>query len=541
MDGGDWGPPGEGPYALDRRERERERDQDDNHPGVIPWRRRSSPSPPMPPSLTSAGRKGCDSGAGGGGSSGGGGCGVTSAPIIGLPPLTSVPQSALLPLPYSATAAAAVRQLKALSQAAAIATAAATEAVSGGEASAAGETAMDADGACGDEAQAGTYRARVSVAATTDSPAALRSSRKRGASAILAAAAEASGGVNEPQASKRSRGLGSLERGSSLLLQWKDAIEAGVAPASQHGSQQQQHPMLKQQRQRWESPQASEAAAVPALAPAAAALLAAANVESHSRSRRAAPRGQPPRRGLPHSEAQPSASEESDGGNGEDEEEDPTASGEAAEAAAGDDEDSGGVAAALDRVASSSLQAGTPQPRAKPRQRANAGKFKSKPIRHPSKITNVVRNAGAILLMIGRNPKVYEKQLRHTFGNNPDTSKALRLLGEQGKVVRSGMGYRMHPYYYTLTPCGVEEYERQLREQGPSYAFALSMGVQLPASDEPTDAPAAAAAAVAVGAVAAAVPKLEPAEDGRQQGGVETLAGGVQEGAAALPATAECG
>lgn len=44
-----------------------------------------------------------------------------------------------------------------------------------------------------------------------------------------------------------------------------------------------------------------------------------------------------------------------------------------------------------------------------------------------TQITNVVRNAGAILLMIGRSPCVYEKQLRATFGNNPDTSKALRL------------------------------------------------------------------------------------------------------------------
>ncbi len=41
-------------------------------------------------------------------------------------------------------------------------------------------------------------------------------------------------------------------------------------------------------------------------------------------------------------------------------------------------------------------------------------------------ITNVVRNAGAILLMIGHST-MYEKQLRATFGNNPDTSKALRL------------------------------------------------------------------------------------------------------------------
>jgi hypothetical protein len=38
-----------------------------------------------------------------------------------------------------------------------------------------------------------------------------------------------------------------------------------------------------------------------------------------------------------------------------------------------------------------------------------------------------VRNAGAIVLMINSQPRVYEKQLRSTFGNNPDTSKALRL------------------------------------------------------------------------------------------------------------------
>ncbi|EFJ49650.1 hypothetical protein VOLCADRAFT_117105 [Volvox carteri f. nagariensis] len=123
---------------------------------------------------------------------------------------------------------------------------------------------------------------------------------------------------------------------------------------------------------------------------------------------------------------------------------------------------------------------------ARPKHRGRVGviKARSKPNRHPSKISNVIRNAGAILLMIGHSPMVYEKQLRATFGNNPDTSKALRLLEEQGKVMRGGLGYRMHPYHYTLTPIGRKEYERQLAEQGPSHAFALAMGVNLPGAEE---------------------------------------------------------
>ncbi|GLI62174.1 hypothetical protein VaNZ11_004757 [Volvox africanus] len=134
--------------------------------------------------------------------------------------------------------------------------------------------------------------------------------------------------------------------------------------------------------------------------------------------------------------------------------------------------------------------------RQKPRARGTMNKLKSKPNRHPSKISNVIRNAGAILLMIGagRTSEMYEKQLRATFGNNPDTSKALRLLEEQGKVRREGKGYRMHPFSYKLTPVGRIEYERLLAEAGPSYLFARFMGVHLPPSSTSTS-PAAAAAA----------------------------------------------
>ncbi|GIL50968.1 hypothetical protein Vafri_7043 [Volvox africanus] len=148
----------------------------------------------------------------------------------------------------------------------------------------------------------------------------------------------------------------------------------------------------------------------------------------------------------------------------------------------GGDAFSGGDAGGAAPTASSRRQ--------KPRARGTMNKLKSKPNRHPSKISNVIRNAGAILLMIGagRTSEMYEKQLRATFGNNPDTSKALRLLEEQGKVKREGKGYRMHPFSYKLTPVGRVEYERLLAEAGPSYMFALFMGVHLP---PPSTSPAA--------------------------------------------------
>ena len=53
---------------------------------------------------------------------------------------------------------------------------------------------------------------------------------------------------------------------------------------------------------------------------------------------------------------------------------------------------------------------------------------------------------------------VAERMIRDKLGNNPDTSKSLRRLALEGKVVRHGMGGRGEPFRYELTPLGKEIY-----------------------------------------------------------------------------------
>ncbi|KAG2448534.1 hypothetical protein HYH02_006425 [Chlamydomonas schloesseri] len=90
-------------------------------------------------------------------------------------------------------------------------------------------------------------------------------------------------------------------------------------------------------------------------------------------------------------------------------------------------------------------------------------------IRRPGQIPNVVAAAASILLQLKPGVKAFEKTFRQEFGNNPDTSKALRLLMERGHVVRSGRGFRCDPYGYTVTQEGLaaaEEQRRREREAG---------------------------------------------------------------------------
>eukprot|EP01018_Ginkgo_biloba_P013850 Gb_04937 [translate_table: standard] len=54
-----------------------------------------------------------------------------------------------------------------------------------------------------------------------------------------------------------------------------------------------------------------------------------------------------------------------------------------------------------------------------------------------------------------------EKCIRQTFGNNPDTSKALRMLVKQHRVKRFGTGGKADPFVYmAVTPPGLSELER---------------------------------------------------------------------------------
>lgn len=47
---------------------------------------------------------------------------------------------------------------------------------------------------------------------------------------------------------------------------------------------------------------------------------------------------------------------------------------------------------------------------------------------------------------------VPERVIRVEFGNNPDTSKALRYLVTEEKIIRAGIGGRRDPFSYTISP-----------------------------------------------------------------------------------------
>lgn len=64
-----------------------------------------------------------------------------------------------------------------------------------------------------------------------------------------------------------------------------------------------------------------------------------------------------------------------------------------------------------------------------------------------------------------------EKSIRGVFGNNPDTSKALRLLVKEHKVKRFGSGGRSDPFVYmALVPPPVSDLEC-LKEADEMYDF----------------------------------------------------------------------
>ncbi|KAH7387181.1 hypothetical protein KP509_16G009700 [Ceratopteris richardii] len=70
--------------------------------------------------------------------------------------------------------------------------------------------------------------------------------------------------------------------------------------------------------------------------------------------------------------------------------------------------------------------------------------------------TRVQRCAKQVLDFVGKDT-IREKLIRQALGNNPDTSKALRLLLDQRKLGRIGGGGRRDPYKYKLSPEGLRE------------------------------------------------------------------------------------
>ncbi|CAM6108435.1 unnamed protein product [Calypogeia fissa] len=76
----------------------------------------------------------------------------------------------------------------------------------------------------------------------------------------------------------------------------------------------------------------------------------------------------------------------------------------------------------------------------------------------PRKDTRVQGLAKRILQFV-RDGSTAEKFIREAFGNNPDTSKALRLLLTQSKVHRVGDGGRGKAFVYVVTPTGLRALE----------------------------------------------------------------------------------
>ncbi|KAJ7557750.1 hypothetical protein O6H91_04G007800 [Diphasiastrum complanatum] len=75
-----------------------------------------------------------------------------------------------------------------------------------------------------------------------------------------------------------------------------------------------------------------------------------------------------------------------------------------------------------------------------------------------SQETRVQRFAKNILQIIGEDT-IAEKLIRAALGNSPDTSKALRLLLTQKRVLRYGNGGRGSPFMYSVTSEGRKELE----------------------------------------------------------------------------------
>lgn len=93
---------------------------------------------------------------------------------------------------------------------------------------------------------------------------------------------------------------------------------------------------------------------------------------------------------------------------------------------------------------------------------------------------------------------VPERMLRQTFGNNPDTSKALRFLVAENRIIRSGLGGRKDPFSYVLAP-GTAEASAPLAAQPPGGRGSAASRAAAAAADAAAAAHARAAATAGEG------------------------------------------
>jgi len=127
--------------------------------------------------------------------------------------------------------------------------------------------------------------------------------------------------------------------------------------------------------------------------------------------------------------------------------------------------------------------------------------------RNYSENSRVGRAVQAIYQYIIKNQQMYlrkgargvpERVIRVEYGNNPDTSKALRYLVTENRISREGVGGRKDPFSYTVKPVSVQSFMSQ--SQSP---LLVSLGVPptdlwaSPHQGGPNDQPAAVAASLA--------------------------------------------
>ncbi|GLJ16093.1 hypothetical protein SUGI_0268170 [Cryptomeria japonica] len=75
--------------------------------------------------------------------------------------------------------------------------------------------------------------------------------------------------------------------------------------------------------------------------------------------------------------------------------------------------------------------------------------------------TRIELRCTAIQMFLLESTSGSEKRIREMFGDNPDTSKALRMLLKNHRVRRFGSGGRSDPFVYmALTPPSMNELER---------------------------------------------------------------------------------
>lgn len=71
-------------------------------------------------------------------------------------------------------------------------------------------------------------------------------------------------------------------------------------------------------------------------------------------------------------------------------------------------------------------------------------------------LTRALRARAQVLVFVAFNNTVGDMEIRKTYGNNPDISKAVRWLYAEGYLARSGGGKKSDPYRWTVLPKGLE-------------------------------------------------------------------------------------